>query len=259
MKLLLKSLFTGLLLLSGTPGLFGQSAAEISSKSREVVDLGTMQMDFTIYIRDSRGSERVRQLTMISRIFNDVNKTLVRFTAPSDVQGTTLLIFDNKDTEDDMWIYMPALKKVRRIISSERGKSFMGTEFTNAEMSKPNQADFNYSLLGTADHEGKACWKVQSEGKDQTINKANGFSRTISYIDKANYLCYKVEYYDLSGNLPRILTSHDYKNVTANKYFSYRTVMENVQNKRVSEMVINKIDTGTKFQEDIFSPNALQQ
>ena len=94
MKLLLKSLFTGLLLLSGTPGLFGQSAAEISRKSREVIDLGSTQMDFTIYIRDNKGNERVRQLTMISAVFNDVGKTLVRFTAPSDVQGTTLLIYD---------------------------------------------------------------------------------------------------------------------------------------------------------------------
>ncbi|HPJ82922.1 MAG TPA: outer membrane lipoprotein-sorting protein, partial [Bacteroidales bacterium] len=139
MKLLLKSLVTGLFLFFCANGLFGQSAAEISRKSREVIDLGSTQMDFTIYIRDNKGNERVRQLTMISAVFNDVGKTLVRFTAPSDVQGTTLLIYDNKDKEDDMWIYMPSLKKVRRIISSERGKSFMGSEFTNADMSKPNQ------------------------------------------------------------------------------------------------------------------------
>lgn len=258
MKLLLKSIVAGLLIFGCTPGLFGQSAAEISRKSTEVIDLGSTQMDFTIYIRDNKGSERVRQLTMISGVFNGVGKTLVRFTAPSDVQGTTLLIYDNKDKEDDMWIYMPALKKVRRIISSERGKSFMGSEFTNADMSKPNQADFNYSLLGTTVYDGKECWMVQSEGRDQTISKAYGYSKSVSYIDKNSYLSYKVEYYDLSGNLHRILTSLDYKNVTKTTFFSYRTVMENVQNKRVSEMVVNKVETGTKPGEELFSPNALQ-
>jgi len=90
MKLLLKSIVAGLLMFGCTPGLFGQSAAEISRKSTEVIDLGSTQMDFTIYIRDNKGSERVRQLTMISGVFNGVGKTLVRFTAPSDVQGTTL-------------------------------------------------------------------------------------------------------------------------------------------------------------------------
>jgi len=134
----------------------------------------------------------------------------------------------------------------------------MGSEFTNADMSKPNQADFNYSLLGTTVYDGKECWMVQSEGRDQTISKAYGYSKSVSYIDKNSYLSYKVEYYDLSGNLHRILTSLDYKNVTKTTFFSYRTVMENVQNKRVSEMVVNKVETGTKPGEELFSPNALQ-
>ena len=67
-----------------------------------------------------------------------------------------------------------------------------------------------------------------------------------------------MEYYDLSGNLNGILTSHDYKNVTKSTFFSYRTVMENVQNKRISEMVVNKVETQTKSGEEMFSPNALQ-
>ena len=106
-------------------GLFAQSAEQIRKKAADVVDLSSMTMDFTINIRDGKGSERVRQLTMITGRFNDVTKTLIRFTAPSDVKGTALLIFDYEEKEDDMWIYMPALKKVRRIISSEKGKSFM--------------------------------------------------------------------------------------------------------------------------------------
>ena len=239
-------------------GLFAQSAEQIRKKAADVVDLSSMTMDFTINIRDGKGSERVRQLTMITGRFNDVTKTLIRFTAPSDVKGTALLIFDYEEKEDDMWIYMPALKKVRRIISSEKGKSFMGSEFTNADMSKPNHADFHYELKGSETYEGRECWIVQEEGKDQAIKKANGYSRSVNYIDKETYLCYKTEYYDSSDNLHRVMIASDFKKITATSYFAYHTSMENVKNGRISEMVVNNLETGKKYREDLFSPNALQ-
>ncbi len=250
---------TALWLLSSGWGLFAQSADQISKKAADVIDLSSMTMDFTINIRDSRGSERVRQLTMITGQFNDVTKTLIRFTAPSDVKGTALLIYDYEEKEDDMWIYMPALKKVRRIISAERGKSFMGSEFTNADMSKPNHADFHYELKGSDTYEGKECWIVQAEGKDQVIKRANGYSRSVSYIDKENYLCYKTEYYDFSDKLHRIRITSDYKKITETSYFAYHTTMENVKNGRVSEMIVNQLETGQKYRESLFSPNALPQ
>ncbi len=249
---------TILLLFSTGGGLFAQSAAEISKKSADIIDFESMEMDLTIIIRDARGSERVRQLIMSSGMFNGVSKTLIRFMAPSDVKGTALLIFDYQDKEDDMWIYMPALKKVRRIISSERGKSFMGSEFTNADMSKPNHIDFNYTLIGSATYEDKECWVVEAEGKDQNIKRSNGYSKSISYIEKDTYLCYKTEYYNMAGDLHRIRITSDYKNVTKSSYFAYSTVMENVKNGRVSEMKVNKIETGKHFREEMFSPNALQ-
>ncbi|MFA5769723.1 MAG: outer membrane lipoprotein-sorting protein [Bacteroidales bacterium] len=251
-------LTTGWILLSGSLPASGQTAAEISKKSMDAIDLGSMEMDFTLTIRDHRGNERVRQITMASAKFGVINKSLIRFTAPADVNGTTLLIYDHEHKDDDMWIYMPALKKVRRIISSEKGKSFMGSEFTNADMSKPNQANFQYSILGTTEYEGVVCWKIESTGIDQSVQKANGYSKTISYIDTANYLCHKVEYYDLGGQLQRIQQITNYKEQSANTYFAYRMVMANVQTKRVSEMVVTHLQTGTALNENTFSPTALQ-
>ena len=251
-------LTTGWMLLSGSLQASGQTAAEISKKSTDAIDLGSMEMDFTLTIRDHRGNERVRQITMASGKFGDINKTLIRFTAPADVNGTTILIYDYENKDDDMWIYMPALKKVRRIISSEKGKSFMGSEFTNADMSKPNQADFQYSILETVEYEGVTCWKIESTGIDQGIQKASGYSKIISYIDTGNYLCHKVEYYDLGGKLQRIQQITDYKEQSANTYFAYRMVMANVQTKRVSEMVVTHLQTGTALNENTFSPTALQ-
>lgn len=247
-----------LMLLSVSLPVSGQTAAQISKRSADAADIGPMEMDLTVFIRDSKGNERVRQITMSSGKFGNVGKTLIRFTAPADVKGTLLLIYDHPDKDDDMWIFMPALKKVRRIISSEKGKSFMGSEFTNADMSKPNQADFNYTLLGTVEYNGDTCWKIETTGIDTDIQKAIGYSKTVRYIDQKNYVSHRVEYYDFSGNLHRIQHLSDYKEQTGKTYFAHRMVMENVQNKRVSEMIVNRFQMGTDLSENAFSPTALR-
>src|SRR5690606_29003066 len=146
---------------------------------------------------------RVRQIATASRKFSDCTKILIKFLAPADVKGTSLLMFDYEDQEDSQWIYMPALRKVRRIVSTEKGKNFMGSEFTNADMSKPNLNDFNYKILGEATYEGKKCRKIEAIAKDDRIRQENGYSKKISYIDKETDFCYKVEYYDLSDTLIR--------------------------------------------------------
>lgn len=258
MKTFFISLMTVMILFSGSQ-LAGQDAAAISKKSMDVVDMGSIQMDLTIHILDNKGNDRIRKIRIITGTFDDVSKTLIRFIAPPEVKGTSLLIYDYEDKDDDMWIYMPALRKVRRIVSSEKGKSFMGSEFTNADMSRPNQADFNYEILGTELYEGKMCWKIESAGISSDVRKASGYSKTISFIDQENYLCHKVEYYDLSGSLHRIQYISDFRKQKGSNYIACRMTMENIQNKRISQMTIDHFETGMQFSENAFSPSILQQ
>jgi hypothetical protein len=114
-----------------------------------------------------------------------------------------MLIYDHETAGDDMWIYMPALRKTRRIVSTEKGKNFMGSEFTNADMSKPNMNDFRYTILGTENLDGKTCWKIESACNNEDIADENGFSRKVAYIEKSTYLCHKIEYYDRDGALKK--------------------------------------------------------
>lgn len=258
MKTFFIPLVSAMILFSGLQ-LAGQDAAEISKRSMDAVDMSSIQMDLTIHILDNRGNTRTRKITMITGTFNDVNKTLIRFTAPPDVKGTSLLIYDYEDKDDDMWIYMPALRKVRRIVSSEKGKSFMGSEFTNADMSRPNQSDFNYQILGTELFEDKMCWKIESAGISADVRKSGGYSKAVSFIDQENYLCYKVEYYDLSGKLHRIQYISDYRKKENGNYIACRMNMENVQNKRVSKMIVDHFETGVQLSENAFSPSVLEQ
>lgn len=236
-----------------------QTAKEISQKATEVIDYAAMEMVSTLKIYDAKGSERIRQITTATRKFGETNKTMIKFISPADVKGTAMLIYDHENTSDDMWIYMPALRKTRRIVSTEKGKNFMGSEFTNSDMSKPNMNDFQYKILGTEGYEGKTCWKIESVCINETIASENGFSKKISYIEKGTWLCHKVEYYDLQGTLHKTQFIRQYKKQANGKYFAYQMEMKNEQNGRKSMLIIDKFQTGSTLPESAFTAAMMEK
>jgi len=239
--------------------LFAQDAREISKKSSDAINLDAMEMVSTLKIIGANGEERVRTLSTATRKFGNVSKMMMKFIEPADVRGTTLLIFDNENKDDDLWIFMPALRKTRRIVSSEKGKNFMGSEFTNADMSKPNLDEFNHKILGDETLDGKFCWKIESTCKDETIADQYGFSKRISTIEKGNYQAHKVEYYDLEGELLRVETIKEYKKQANGNYFAFYMEMKNVQNNRRSVMTIDKFQLGSTLPEAQFSPAMIEK
>jgi hypothetical protein len=154
---------------------------------------------------------------------------------------------------------MPALRKVRRILSTEKGKNFMGSEFTNADMGKPNLSDYTYANIGVVEIEGKKCWKIEAKCKNELVQQENGFMKKISFIDQASFVTYKIEYYDFSGQLHRLQTLSGYKKQSNNRYFAYHMTMQNVQNSRKSEMKVEKFQPVSKLPESAFSSSMLDK
>ncbi len=238
---------------------FSQTAREISEKASDAIDFKSMEMASTLKILDGKGRERVRQIVTASKEFDGVIKTILKFTAPADVKGTAMLIYDNKNTDDDMWIYLPALRKTRRIVSSEKGKSFMGSEFTNADMGRPNLDNFEYKILKEEEYDGKQCWVIESACKNEDIEDENGFSRQVSWIEKSTYLCHKIESYDFDNELLRVHLIRDYRKQSSGGYFAFYMEKENIQNGRKSIMTIDKFQEGSSMPESAFSPNMLDK
>ncbi len=115
-----------------------QDAGLIMSKSRDLSLISSLNATVNLSITEKNGASRSRTISMTTKSFSDgLEKRFIRFIEPADVRGTSMLVVDNKNMADEMWIYLPALKKTRRIVSSEKGKSFMSSEFTNADMSSP--------------------------------------------------------------------------------------------------------------------------
>ncbi|MBE0675531.1 MAG: outer membrane lipoprotein-sorting protein [Bacteroidales bacterium] len=179
-----------------------ESATAILEKTRELTMADGLEATITLTLTDKNGNTRVRKNSMVSKTYSDgTEKRLIRFIAPAEVQGTSILIHDYKDTQDDMWIYLPALRKIRRVVSSEKGKSFMGSEFTNADISSPPASDFvSRHLPGSGSRAGETII-IESIPADAEKISEYGFARRISYFEAGSWHMRKMEFFDKGGVL----------------------------------------------------------
>lgn len=234
------------------------SANEIVEKSREAGMSGSMKAELSLTIGEKNGSQRNRSISMISKSYADgTEKRYIRFLEPSDVRGTSLLLFDYSLKNDEMWIYLPALKKTRRIVSSEKGKSFMSSEFTNADMSSPSSVDFiNKHMPGSGEN---GLWKIENKPDGAEKEDEYGFSRRISYIDMKNYQVKKMEFYNFDNELFKTITIKDVQ-LLANGHFIIKDMIaENTSNGRSSRIQFGKIETGSTIDDAIFTTQNLER
>jgi len=238
-----KALLYYFVLMCSIPVLYAQSPEDIVRKSREVMTVSSFEAYSTLTIIDARGNERIRKSTMASRSYPDGSeKRVIRFTAPPEVAGTGILIFDYADKQDDMWIYLPAMRQTRRIVSSEKSKSFMGSEFTNADMSAPLFGDFSYTSAGDEVLNGQDCWVIESKPKNTSLESEYGYARAVRYYSKKDYLVLLTLYYNFDGELIKTIKTDAYHKVAAgDRYMITRMQAINHANGRRSEMQMENI------------------
>jgi hydrophobe/amphiphile efflux-3 (HAE3) family protein len=219
-----------------------QNARQIVKNSLDVVKVSSFEAASTLTITDAKGNTRVRQSAMASMSLPDgTEKRIIKFTSPAEVSGTGILIFDYPEKSDDMWIYLPALRKTRRIVSKEKSKSFMGSEFSNANMTAPGLDDFSYILLGKENFKGKPCTRVQSIPVNEDIMDEYGYSKSISWIDEGSFLVYQIQYLDFDGELYKTISNSDFRELDKGKYMVTSMKAVNHDNKRSSEMLMEQV------------------
>ena len=173
---------------------------QLMDRSRDLTMSGNIQSTVTLTITEKSGSVRTRKLNMSTKSYDDGTiKRMVKFLDPADVRGTAMLIIDNQNAQDDMWIYLPALKKTRRIVSTEKGKSFMSSEFSNADMSSGSNADFTIRHMPES---GKNdTWVIESVPVTDEKADEYGFSKKVTFLDKKSLVTKKIDFYNFDNEL----------------------------------------------------------
>ncbi len=184
---------------------------DIIQKVKDRPDGDTRSSEMTLTLINKKGKERERKVISYS-IDVGVNKkdrkTLMFFQYPGDVKGTGFLTWDYDEIgkDDDKWLYLPAMKKTRRISGSSAKKDyFMGTDFTYDDMGSRNVDEDDHKLIREETLDSHECWVVESISKDSR----DIYSKKTSWIRKDCLIALKVEYYDRQGELHRELNMSD--------------------------------------------------
>lgn len=240
---------------------YSQDAREIIQKSHDAVKVSSFEATSTLVINDGRGNQRIRKNTMASKTFADnTEKRIIKFLSPAEVKGTGILIFDHESKSDDMWIYLPAMRKTRRIVSSEKSKGFMGSEFSNADMTAPAIDDFTYSVLGSEKIGDQDCWKIESIPVSMDKEDEYGYSKVVAWIGKIDYIVRRTEYYDFDGEHFKTIITVNFKLLDKlnKKYMITEMTAENHSNGRSSSMKMDQIQI-SDTNEDYFTVSYLER
>jgi hypothetical protein len=233
-------------------------ASEIMNKTRELTLTGAMSANIHMSITEKNGASRARNIVMTTKTYQDgQEKRFIKFTEPADVKGTEMLIIDNKSIADEMWIYLPALKKTRRIVSSEKGKSFMSSEFSNADMSSPSLSDFlNRHVEGSGTN---GQWIIESSPKDENKADEYGYSRKISYISADKCQVQKMEFFNFDNKLFKIIEITAIYPLQDGKFIVEEMTANNLLTGRRSEINMSNIAVGGTVDDNVFSLQNLER
>ena len=226
--------------------------ALIMSKSRDLSLIGSMSANINLTITEKNGSTRFRTISMTTKSYPDgLEKRFIKFIEPKDVKGTAMLVIDNKNTQDEMWIYLPALRKTRRIVSSDKGRSFMSSEFSNADMSSPTLSDFvnNHSVNSGSDN----MWVIESIPVNDDKADEYGYSKKISYIKKDNNQIQRMEFYNFDNELFKTIEIKSIYPLADGRFIIKNMVAYNNMTERRSEILLDNISQGTKVDDSYFS------
>jgi outer membrane lipoprotein-sorting protein len=201
-------------------------------------------------LTNNRGEQRVRTLTQFIKDDGKVEKKIMFFVSPADVKNTSFMSWSYADgRSDDQWIYLPALKRTKRISSDGKSDSFMGSDFTYDDLGDRHPNQDNHKLLRKETVDGKDCYVVESTPKEDDYM----YSKTITWVMKDNYLGLKREFYDDRGKLLKVLTIKKYEKVDG-FWTILETEMHNVQkdhrtNMKFTDVQKNKGIPNSKFTE----------
>lgn len=238
---------------ANSPEAIGLSIAkEMKARDRGWVD-NSAEMEMVLHNgkRESRREMRVLSL----EVADDGDKSMTIFDSPNDVKGTAFLSFTHTNAMDDQWLYLPALKRVKRIASKNKSGPFMGSEFAYEDLNSFEVEQYDYRWLRDETLDGQDCFVIESIPRDEY----SGYSKQISWIDKTHYRALKIDFYDHKNTLLKTLTLSDYQLHLDKFWRPTKQSMLNHKNQRRTEVYLRNYQFGTGLDESDFTENSLKR
>lgn len=225
---------------------------------QDEMDLGYRDASATmsmILLNAAGEQSRRKMLSQFLEVPDDGDKTLITFQYPRDIKGTGLLTFEHIETEDDQWLYLPALKRVKRIASKNKSGSFVGSEFSYEDISSREPEKYTYQYLREDAHDGIPVWVVERYPKDPS----SGYTKIISWVDQTNYQIVKQEYFDRKGAPLKIEYDKGNTQYLGKFWRAHEITMENLQTKKKTILTFEEWAFQQGLKASLFSKRSLER
>ena len=255
----LKSLICGVLLMAALPALAQTDEekgytiqAEANRRDNGYID---SMHDAVMTLRNAQGEVSAREFVVKTlEVADDGDKEMGIFHSPADVKGTAVLTFSHGTKPDDQWIFLPSLKRVKRVATVNKSGPFLGSEFAFEDISSWELDKYRYRYLRDEEIDGNDCFVIEN----YPVYEYSGYTKQIEWLDKKMYQPRKIEFYDRKGALLKTLTFSDFNQYLDRYWRAGKLQMDNVQTGKSTELLRTNYRFKNNFSDNDFTENALK-
>jgi hypothetical protein len=235
-----------------TPEQQGLSVAVLCDKAN--MGFKSEKSELTMELINAHGDVTNRKIVIETlEGTDDGDRSRSTFVWPADVKGTRLLTWTHKQDDDDQWLYLPAIKRVKRIASNNKSGSFMGSEFAYEDFGSQEVPKYTYKLSGDTKEQGRDVWLLER----YPVSKTSGYTRQVVWMDKEYKNPLKIDYYDRKGELLKTAQFGDYR-AFGKLWRASKIDMHNVQTKKRSVITWTTRRMDAQLEDKLFKSDALE-
>ncbi|MGI9542486.1 MAG: outer membrane lipoprotein-sorting protein [Cyclobacteriaceae bacterium] len=235
-----------------------QTGMEIA-QAADQADRGfeSSEVKLKMVLRNKQGQESTRFMeNRTLELTSDGDKSLIVFNSPKDVEGTATLTFTHKQSPDDQWLYLPAIKRVKRISSDNKSGPFMGSEFAYEDLSSNEVEKYSYKFIKNETFNGSNTAVVEQD----PVDPKSGYTRRLVWYNlDQDYRLEKIEFYDRKNALLKTLTYDDYQKYEGKHWRAKKFLMVNHQSNKETELLFEGYRFKTGAAESDFDQNSLRR
>ncbi len=222
-----------------------QAGCEIAARSdRSDRGFGDSTVELSMVLRKAAGKKATRKLSLRTLEVPDESvgdKSLIIFDSPADIDGTALLSHAKILDPDDQWLYLPALKRVKRISSVNKSGPFVGSEFAFEDFTALELNKFDYKFLRT-----ESCGDMECDVVENTPRyEHSGYTRQVAWVDQEVFQIRKIEFYDRRGDLLKTLSLEDYRQYDDAYWRPHLLAMVNHQTGKSTDLSYSDYEFGS--------------
>jgi hypothetical protein len=190
-------------------GLFATQSAFAAMSAREIMqavddrdDGDNRVADMKMVLIDKNGDKRIRTIRTFDKDKGEDKQRIMFFTSPADVEDTAFLTYDYDayEKDDDQWLYLPALRKTKRIASSDKSGSFMGSDFNYADMTRKNLDAYDFKILKESEVRGANTWLIEAVPKTREEIEETGYEKSVVFVRQDNFVVVRAVHWVAEGN-----------------------------------------------------------